>query len=41
MQSQTEINNQIMQVITDMKNSINKLIFALSIQENGEFPAQP
>lgn len=30
-----------MLAITNMKNSINKLTFALSIQENGKFPPQP
>jgi hypothetical protein len=40
-EKQETINTQLAQSVTDFKDTIAKLIFALSFQEKGKFPSQP
>ena len=41
MEKQEAINTQLAQSMTDFKDTLAKLTFALSFQEKGKFPSQP
>jgi hypothetical protein len=41
MEKQETINTQLAQSMTDFKDTLAKLTFALSFQEKGKFPSQP
>ena len=40
MEGQSNINNQTMQPINDLRSSVSELISALHVQEKGKFPTQ-
>ena len=41
LKKQETINTQLAQSMTDFKDTLAKLTFALSFQEKGKFPSQP